>query len=122
MVVVFVAPWLVRVVMPDELDRSITLAAAVLVKDTFSIFLSTVGVTEPFTTAKSSSLPAPPSKLSPEFRVCRLEVVNPPSKVSFPEVPVKLFVPAVSVWCVLCKYLILNAIIFVASINDEITT
>jgi hypothetical protein len=42
--------------------------------------------------------------------------------VSFPEVPVKLFVPAVSVWCVLCKYLILNAIIFVASINDEITT
>ena len=97
MVVVFVAPWLVRVVMPVELDRSITLAAAVLVKDTFSIFLSTVGVTEPFTTAKSSSLPAPPSKLSPEFSVCRLEVVNPPSKVSFPEVPVKVFVPAVSV-------------------------
>ena len=94
-VVVFVAPWLVRVVMPVELDRSITLAAAVLVIDTFSIFLSTVGVTEPFTTAKSSSLPAPPSKLSPEFRVCRLEVVNPPSKVSSPEVPVKLFVPAV---------------------------
>ena len=121
-VVVFVAPWLVRVVMPVELEKSITLANAVLVKDTFSIFLSTVGVTEPFTTAKSSSLPAPPSKLSPEFRVCRLEVVNPPSKVSFPEVPVKLFVPAVSVWCALCKCLILNAIIIVASINDEITT
>ena len=122
MVVVFVAPWLVRVVMPVELEKSITLAAAVLVKDTFSIFLSTVGVTEPLTTAKSSSLPAPPSKLSPEFKVCRLEVVNPPSKVSFPEVPVKLFVPAVSVRLLRYKLLIYNSENFFTLINDEITT
>ena len=95
-VVVSVAPWLIRDVMPVALDRSITLAAPVLVKDTVSIFLSTVGVTEPVVTAKSSSLPAPPSSWSPEFRVCREEVVNPPSNVSSPVSPVNLFVPAVS--------------------------
>ena len=116
-----VAPWLVRVVTPVALDRS-SVEAVVVVKETLSMFFNAVGVTEPVTTATKESVPAPPSKLSPEFRVIRLPVDKPASNVSSPEVPVKLFVPVVSVWCVLCKYLILNAIIFVASINDEITT
>lgn len=61
------------------------------------MFFIAEGVTELVITAYSSSVPAPPSKLSPEFRVCRLEVDKPASKVSLPEVPVKKFVPVVSV-------------------------
>jgi hypothetical protein len=62
-----------------------------------SIDLIAKGVTDPLSTATSSSLPAPPSKLSPEFSVCRLPVERPASNVSSPEVPVKRFVPVVSV-------------------------
>ena len=54
------------------------------------------GVTDALTTAISSSVPAPPSKRSPEFRVCKLPVLKPASKVSLPVVPVKLFEPVVS--------------------------
>ena len=50
-IVVFVAPWLVRLTKPDAFETSTTLLAAVLVMLTFSIFFSTDGVTEPLITA-----------------------------------------------------------------------
>ena len=92
-----VEPELAMLVSPEAFDRSSTLVAPVFVKVMDSIAVIDVGVTEPVMTATSSSLPAPPSKLSPEFRVCRLPVDNPPSNVSSPESPVNLFVPVVSV-------------------------
>ena len=62
----------------------------------FSMF-ERVGVTEPLMTAYTSSVPAPPSKMSPEVNVCKLEVLRPASKVSSAIVPVNLLVPVVSV-------------------------
>lgn len=77
-------------------DKSSTLFAVIFVTVTVSIAAIDAGVTEPLMTATSSSVPAPPSSLSPEFRVCRLPVDKPPSKESLPEVPVNVFEPVVS--------------------------
>jgi hypothetical protein len=52
-----------------------------------------------------------------------VNVVAGALNVSLPTVPIReLSTPVVSVQLVRCKYLILNATIIVASINDEITT
>ena len=91
-----VEAWLETVVTPVALDRSRVEAVVVLVAKIVSIFFIEAGVTEPVIMAYSSSLPAPPSNLSPEFRVWRLEELRPASNVSSPEVPVKLLVPGVS--------------------------
>ena len=90
---------------PVAVDRS-NATAAVNVADTFSMLANVVGVTAVLMVATSSSVPAPPSRRSPEFSVCRDVEDNPPSKVSFPEVPVNVFEPVVSVQFVGCKYLI----------------
>jgi len=92
-----VEAWLVTLVTPVALDRSKPEAVVVFVAKIVSIFLSDAGVTDEVIMAYSSSSPAPPSNLSPEFRDCRPVPVRPASNVSAPEVPVKLLVPAVSV-------------------------
>ena len=81
---------------PVAFDKSTVAAVVVLVRLTVSTLFNAAGVTEPVITAYKMSLPAPPSKLSPELKVCRLEVEIPASNVSSPAVPVKLFVPVVS--------------------------
>ena len=90
---------------PVAVDRS-NATAAVNVADTVSMFANVVGVTAVLRTATSSSVPAPPSSLSPEFRVCRDVVDKPASNVSSPLAPVNVFVPVVSdLWQGLRKYL-----------------
>ena len=72
------------------------------------------------------SVPPAPSILSNNVNVVSVALkvslfvvaVVPPEPTKIPEVSV----PVVSVRYVRCKYLILNATIVVASINDEITT
>ena len=80
---------------PVAVDRS-NATAAVNVADTDSMFANVVGVTAVLIVATISSVPAPPSRRSPEFRVCRDVDDNPASNVSSPESPVKVFVPVVS--------------------------
>ena len=81
---------------PVAVDRS-NATAAVNVADTDSMFANVVGVTAVLIVATISSVPAPPSRRSPEFRVCSEVDDNPPSNVSLPVSPVKVFVPVVSV-------------------------
>ena len=93
-----VVPWLDKVASDVAFDASnVAPAAAVLVMVTVSMLVNAVGVAEAVITPVNSSVPKPPSKRSPEFRVCSPPVLRPPSKVSLPDVPVKVFEPVVSV-------------------------
>ena len=89
-------PWLTTLVVPVALVRSKVAALVIAETETFSILVIEEGVTEPLITANISSVPNPPSRRSPEFKVCRLPVLRPASNVSSPVPPVNVFEPVVS--------------------------
>ena len=89
-------PWLTIEDKPVALVKSNVAALVIAEIERFSRPDIDEGVTDALITAISSSVPSPPSKRSPEFRVCKLPVLKPASKVTLPEVPVKLFEPVVS--------------------------
>ena len=86
---------MLKLVMPVAFEKS-TPPAPVTATATVSMFLIEAGVTVPVITANSSSVPAPPSNISPEFSVTEPAVERPASNVSSPSPPVNLFVPVVS--------------------------
>ena len=72
-----------------------TVTAAVVYIVTVST-LVTCGVTLAEIWAVSESVPAPPSKISAELRVCKFDELKEPSNVSLPEEPVLVSEPIVS--------------------------
>ena len=72
-------------------------ATAVLLIVTLSMPTIEEGVTEPVMVAVRVSVPAPPLSTSLVVSVCKPVELKEPSNVSLPVLPVKLFVPVVSV-------------------------
>lgn len=89
-----VAPELVRLVSAVSFVRS-AVTAAVVYKVTVSTLVN-CGVTLAEIWAVRESLPAPPSNLSAELRVCKFDELKEPSNVSSPVSPVLVSAPIVS--------------------------